>query len=571
MAVLDLFGMPSQTMRIDEVEAGRLQPPAGCAIVASSDCIARAAVAGQWPADALPGWMRAAGSVYIYGFDEAPVCRRLLRALTGDAHADVRRLTSPSVSISISDRFPEMCGPLSGQTFRVSVATTDRVFEVRVAPLTQRTVISSDDQPLLLELTGFGVPLYLHASAEAVDLSAPSAVAFDVRTAFTGSVPFTMYAKWALAGSCWTTSDTSACLIVDDPLLKRRYGFLDFRKTLEQMDRHDFTTTIGFIPWNWKRTSRSTVAMFGRRPDRFSVSVHGCDHTGGEFAIRRFDMLSEKTRRARQRMDLLQRRTALRDDRVMVFPQGAFSPESGRALKLNGLVAAANTEVAPARGATNETTIRDLWSPAILRYGAFPIFTRRYIDAGVENFAFDAMLGKPCLIVAHHDVFKDAARELVDVVDRLNRLNWNLQWRTLGAAVMRSYAIKPNRDGATVRMFASALELCNPTVRPWRVDLTKDEPDADRVRAIEIDRQQVTWRSEDGQLRFTALVAPHHATAVRVIYESPLVGGASRLPLREALAVPARRYLSEVRDNYLSRSHLLSAGAKRMKRVLLGQ
>ena len=42
-----------------------------------------------------------------------------------------------------------------------------------------------------------------------------------------------------------------------------------------------------------------------------------------------------------------------------------------------------------------------------MTYGAFPIFTRRYAFHGVENFAFDLLLGKPCLIVAHHDSFKD--------------------------------------------------------------------------------------------------------------------------------------------------------------------
>ena len=62
-----------------------------------------------------------------------------------------------------------------------------------------------------------------------------------------------------------------------------------------------------------------------------------------------------------------------------------------------------NTEVAPAQRAANETTIADLWSVAIMRYGSFPIITRRYPSHGIENFAFDALLGKPCLIAAHHD------------------------------------------------------------------------------------------------------------------------------------------------------------------------
>ena len=56
----------------------------------------------------------------------------------------------------------------------------------------------------------------------------------------------------------------------------------------------------------------------------------------------------------------------------MVFPQGQFSPESGPALKFNGFVAAVNTEVAPTRGATNATTIADLWNIAIMKIRDIP-------------------------------------------------------------------------------------------------------------------------------------------------------------------------------------------------------
>jgi len=79
-------------------------------------------------------------------------------------------------------------------------------------------------------------------------------------------------------------------------------------------------------------------------------------------------------------MNSLFERTGLHHDNVMVFPYGIFSPEAGLALKENGFFAAVNTDVTPADLASNETTIADLWSVAILRYGGFPIFTRRYID-----------------------------------------------------------------------------------------------------------------------------------------------------------------------------------------------
>src|SRR5256885_9394394 len=74
-----------------------------------------------------------------------------------------------------------------------------------------------------------------------------------------------------------------------------------------------------------------------------------------------------------------------------------------------------------------------------MKYGAFPIFTRRYFHHGIENFAFDKLLGKPCLIVAHHEIFKDEGRDLVEFIGKLNSLNGNLHWRPLGNALGRSF------------------------------------------------------------------------------------------------------------------------------------
>jgi len=45
--------------------------------------------------------------------------------------------------------------------------------------------------------------------------------------------------------------ETLACLVIDDPLLKPRYGRLDYKNLLEEMKEHSFFTEIAFIPWNY--------------------------------------------------------------------------------------------------------------------------------------------------------------------------------------------------------------------------------------------------------------------------------------------------------------------------------
>jgi len=413
------------------------------------------------------------------------------------------------------------------------------------------------------------VRFYLNAWDGTLDIGAISPAYFDVKKFFCEAVPPVFYLKWAFRDAASSPRETSACLIVDDPPLKRQYGFLDFREALDLMDRHNFTTTLAFIPWNWRRTHARTVSMFQSRPERLSLAVHGCDHTAGEFAERSPARLNRKIRTARQRMERFRRRVSIEADRVMVFPQGRFSPETGRALKLNGFAATVNTEVAPAPRAANETTIADLWSVAIMKYGTFPIFTRRYLSHGIENFAFDALLGKPCLIAAHHDVFRDHAHNLVDLVSRLNALKWNLVWRPLGEAISRSFTIRRLADGTSaIQMFAGSLVVENPDAEARETLLLKEEGDADCVQAVWVNRTPVAFSVEDGYLQVRLTTLPGETDSVRIVYHNSLEAIPDRDSLATKIKVAANRYLSEFRDNYLSRSDFLYQSAYRLKRLM---
>jgi hypothetical protein len=335
------------------------------------------------------------------------------------------------------------------------------------------------------------------------------------------------------------------------------------------MDCYNFSTTIAFIPWNWRRYDPNTVSLFQSRPEKLSVVVHGCDHTAGEFAERSPSLLNGKIRTSILRMERFQQRSGIEADRVMVFPQGVFSPETGRALKFNGFVAAVNTEVAPSDPAANETKIADLWNVAIMRYGTFPIFTRRYADNGIENFAFDSLLGKPCLIAAHHEVFKDHARNLKDFIARLNSLRWNLVWRPLGDVVRRSVTVGRLDDGTSVvQVFAGDSVVTNTDLKVHTILLLKEECDPKRVQAVWVNEQAVEFSAEDGYLRVWLKVLPGEMTRVRIFYLKDLVesrkGGGAGAELKIAM----RRYLSEFRDNYLSRSDFVYQSAKRVSRFI---
>lgn len=573
--VLDFFGILWRAVAAEEV-ARIVALPTGADV--SKYCILssapRMAQAMQGVTDslgALPCWMNEASSVYIYGFEDTDPCSNLLRFLTGNAQAKIRKLDTRHAFMSIADDFPEMCGPMSGMRVSVELTAGEPVFGIADRGEGFQSIISTNDGQVFLRATCRRVPFYLNACGNAVNISSSTEKYFDVKKHFCSAVPITMYLKWAFHDECWSGLETSACLIVDDPPLKPRYGFLHFRETSDLMDEHNFKTTIAFIPWNWRRTDRDTVGLFRRRPDRFSLAVHGCDHTASEFAARSTAMLDRRIKTARQRMDSLAERTSLQYDRVMVFPQGAFSPETGRALKLNGFVAAVNTEVAPWGNDGNETKIRDLWDVAIMKYGTFPIFTRRYPSHGMENFAFDALLGKPCLIAAHHDVFKGHGRDLVDFVARLNSLKWNLCWRPLGDAINHSFRVRSRAGGRIViRMFSGNLVIENSTAEPQEAAFMKEESDPDFVEAVMVDDNAIDFSCEEGYLRFRVRLFPEETVGIRVTYfdKEDVVPGSENGGIGYRIKARVRRYLSEFRDNYLSQSDFLYGNVVRIKQRL---
>jgi hypothetical protein len=569
--LLDFFGIPWAELTISEAKGdGAASLTAGhsrFSILTSAPCLADTLQPGK--ARMLPGWLTAAASVFVYGFQTTDACRNLLRDITGDTEANIRSLDARPTTVSVADDFPEMCGPLSGVQMRLEPGA-DSVLTIRRAAGEFKSIVSAPEGHLFVGFPHAGVPFFGDASQTMVDIHQRAATYFDVKKSFAGAVPIVMYLKWSFRDICWTTQETSACLIIDDPLLKPRYGFLDFRELLQLMNKQTFTTTIAFIPWNWRRTNRGTVGTFQQHSEKLSVCVHGCDHTGGEFATRSTDLLDRKLKTAKYRMNSLFERTGLHHDQVMVFPQGAFSPEVGLALKGNGFVAAVNTEVASANQDSNETTIADLWSVAILRYGGFPIFTRRYITHGIENFAFDGLLGKPCFVVGHHELFRDHGSKLLEFLGKLNSLKWKLRWRTLGSAVCHNYSVQLRDGTIKVKMFAEQLIIENIAAVPQQMTVLKEEADIVAVKGVTVNQETVTvdYEYASGCLQFIVNIPSRRTAEIRCTYHEKASPSTSSEPISYKLKVAARRYLSEVRDNYVSRNEFLHRTTAVAKRLL---
>jgi hypothetical protein len=569
--MLGALGVSVQAVHVSEIDSRSERSSSDAAeqfcVITSANRLAALVGEEMNPDGALPEWMAKARSVYVYGFTEDPASQQLLRFLTGDSCAKVRYAKGKQVIVTVTSDYPAMCGPMSGIQFEARAPEKHPVFDLYVRPGSLESVLNSNQGHLFVSARGRGAQLFINASAEVIDVSAACTKYFDVRDNTTNTVPIVMYAKWAFGVR--ESSEISGCLIVDDPPLKPRYGFLRYQDALRLMDEHNFATTVAFIPWNWRRTDERTVQLFHQNPKRLSLCIHGCDHTAQEFAERSTAVLNKRINVANQRMRRFATRTQLRHDDVMLFPQGAFSASAARALKLNGFVAAANTEVVPKHEDENKTSVGDLFGQAIMKYASFPMFTRRYLAHGVENFAFDGLLGKPCFIAAHHDDFAGDARILLQVIAKLNSLHWKLRWRSLGEAVRRCFSVRIGSDGARcVEMYGSSLIYQNSQGIREGTIFMKEEDDWNCVKVVTVNGLAVDYTHHGGYLRFEAMIPPSESAELRIVYSSGLDLSSEEEGIHYRAKAVFRRYLSEFRDNFLSRHEHLHQGALRIKEAL---
>src|SRR5713101_3647032 len=559
--ILEFFGVPWKAVDASELR----DTDRSCLEYAVFGSIRAVAATLEQCQGANPPALRPAG-FYGYADDERGLCASALQSLLGGVNLSLQEAPAGNLSLSVSDEMADVAGPMAGLKLSLRLRREDAV--LTGAPAGGESmfarVISAGDAPVFLRCQHNGAPVFFCTSAQMVDIDQPVVQGFyDVKDHFCSVVPLVMFIRCMFPDVAWRPQELGACLIVDDPLLKPKYGFCNFTKLRDLMRGHGFTTNIAFIPWNWRRTTTAAGKFFSNESGLFSVSIHGCDHTAGEFGATSLEVLHTRAQLARSRMRNHEARTGIQHDSIMVFPQGAFSSACPEVLTRNGFLAAVNTEIVPVDSQNARTRIRDVWDVAIMSYGSFPIFTRRYAFHGLENFAFDLLLGKPCLIVAHHDFFKDGGAALIELIEKLRALNCSLRWHRLGEVVRGACRRRTTGRGAEeVEMYGTELRIGNPSDQAIAVRIRKRKSQDDLVSEILCDEKPVMWATEFEHFVFGEWIQSQSEKQFRVVYPEQANVGKVRRSLRLELAVALRRILSEFRDDYPSTSRFLSAPAE---------
>src|SRR5258708_22071663 len=306
--------------------------------------------------------------IFVYGSGSTERHAAVLKALSSGGLAGLRSLVKSEVFFKISDNDRAVCGAFTGLTFSAAVAASDAVFVDGQRQEGVDVIVRAEGHPFFVRVKQERSELFFVASGELADPDEEASSESGLLPWFSRLVPLMIFLRCAFGERLWHNDTPRACFIIDDPLLKSRYGIFTYSKILEEVGSRKFSMSIAFIPWNYRRSNRDVAQMFASAPVFFSLCVHGWYHTRGEFAATGREVLRGKARLALDRMRTHGALHGLPFDEVMVFPQGLFSSEALNALDSCGYLAAVNTTLRPL-DEHSSTKLRGLIDVAVEQFG----------------------------------------------------------------------------------------------------------------------------------------------------------------------------------------------------------
>jgi hypothetical protein len=496
--------------------------------------------------------------VFVYGGKANERYDSILGVLSSGGLSGLQSLATTDLSFSLSNDYRQWCGALSGLTFSAANPAWDSGFVEGAARASLSVLVRAGSKPFFARVEHGGSGLFFAACGQLGDPDEETPSEAGLLPWFSRLAPLMIFLRSALGDRLWHNDSPRACFIIDDPLLKRRYGFLKYSRLLETAGKEKFCACIAFIPWNYRRSNKEIVKMFSSSSASLSLCIHGCDHTRGEFAATSRELLRDKARLALDRMNTHSELYGLPFDDVMVFPQGLFSSEALKALEDCGYLAAVNTTLRPS-DETPVLTLGELMDVAVTKFGGAPLFARHY-PREVAEFAFDLFLGKPALFVEHHGYFRNGYAELASFIQSINKLEEGLEWRNLATICSRASLRKTMPNGEVhLRFYTNRFCVTNGGIRPQVYNL-------ERRWAVQRPAPKVTlncrpWSGElkDCLLTMTFSLEPGESADIRIAFEATEkpAGQAWRPTNAHNTRVLVRRMLSEFRDDHVETNSLL--------------
>ena len=375
-------------------------------------------------------------------------------------------------------------------------------------------------------------------------------------------IPAIIFVRSAFGDQCWHNPEPAAGIVIDDPLLQKKYGFINFAELLQSARKHGYHITLAFIPWNHWRSRAREIPLFLDYSDCFSVCAHGCDHIENEYGSTDYELLLSKNFVVSERMTRHSRRTGLQSEALMVCPQEKYSMEAMGAFsdsrQFLGLIC---TACMPRNLASPQLSGADLLLPAQDSFFGFSVFKRHY-SGNMALFAMALFLGKPAILVEHHEFFRNGPAILEEHVKGLRELRPDIQWGSLAETVIRTHARRRLSTGTwEVRFFTDTFKLEHRLESLVNYRLLRRLPDTTVVDRVLVDGKEVPFSRAHGFLSFEIEAHGRHTFAIQVDVTPIKPSKTYPSGVKYQTSVALRRALSEVRDNLVVRNRFaLSAG-----------
>ena len=501
--------------------------------------------------------------IFVYGESGSSEINSSIAALTRGDISGVKSGEIQKTCYTWSRDLKEFCAQFAGQSMLVERAETISWFEVRNKDANVEVIMEANERPAFIRLRSPVCQIYVLAGTMP-EIDRAVNRERDLEDESIRLIPPLLFFRHCFQESCWHSPVSTARLIIDDPLLVETYGFLDLPALQDSMRRLRYGTSIAFIPWNSWRTSRRKASQFFGANVNLAICIHGCDHTNREFASGSSEMLYAKAVLGMQRMEQHRLRTGIAFEEVMVFPQGKFSKAAIPALRSANYVAAVNSTCLPSDLAPDELKVGDFLWPAMDRFGGFPIFQRRY-PCNLSDFAFDLFMGKPAIIVEHHEYFRDRCEAIDQFVSTLHELDPGLTWTGLVTQLVRTHLRKKLGGNALeLRFFTRRFQFQSGENDSGHYLLSKHEPDSSIVEGVMVNGKRVPVEFDGRFLRFGMDVRPRQLYDIEILDRTPHPPTVHSFGLAHNAGVLVRRGLSEFRDNALCRHKRLLKVAKRI-------
>lgn len=481
-----------------------------------------------------------------------------LNRWSGESEMSVGHLTSPrqlnyevGLVPGITEQLSGLKIPFPGQnTYYFSLTKHNKAREIMMARKDNEVV------PVFIETDLPQQKVFILARKQPPD-KVREVNADNVIDAFVQIAPVMMFVKHCAGEQGWHAVGHYANFTIDDPWLRKSYGDLNYSGLLQEMEKHNFHTTIAFIPWNYDRSEASVVSLFRNHPDRLSICIHGNNHDHKEFESLQSRPLSDQVadlKQALARMDKFQKLTGIPYDKVFVFPHSIGPEPTLEKLKAYNYLATVNSTNVPMGSPIPSSSLFAL-RPVTMSYGDFPSIMR--YPAEMENsrgfIAINDFLDNPLLFYSHQEFFAKGINEFDAMADEVNRIEPDTDWDSLGDIAKHLYLLRKRADSNyDVLAFTNSITLTNTSQKSAVYFITKQEAALPHITSIDVNGGTVPFQVANGNLTMSVAIPAGETRIIVVRYTNDL-NVASIEVSHESLRIYLLRKASDFRDIVLSK------------------